>query len=140
MKESVKGKCLCGQVELKFIVEKKEFSVCHCSMCRQWGGGPLMTVDIDSGFEVLAGDASIGRYNSSEWAERHFCKNCGTHLMYRLKEGGHSNVALGILENSQDYKFSLQIYTDSKPHNYDFANQTKTMTEAEVMAMFAPSV
>lgn len=138
MKKLVKGKCLCGQVELTFAIEKKEFSVCHCSMCRQWGGGPLMTVDLENGFEVLSGDTFIGKYNSSEWAERHFCKNCGTHLMYRLKESGHSNVPLGILENFEEFKFNLQIYIDSKPHNYDFSNQTKMMTEAEVIAMFAP--
>jgi hypothetical protein len=31
-----------------------------------------------------------------------------------------------------------QIFIDEKPAYYTFANQTKTMTGAEVFAMFAP--
>jgi hypothetical protein len=33
---------------------------------------------------------------------------------------------------------SLQVFIDSKPQFYDFANETKMMTGAEVVAAFAP--
>lgn len=43
---SKKGSCLCGSVTLKVQIESETFDVCHCSMCRKWGGGPAFTVDV----------------------------------------------------------------------------------------------
>ncbi|WP_291972226.1 hypothetical protein [Candidatus Symbiopectobacterium sp.] len=41
-----KGQCLCGAVTVE-VPEAcvHEVSVCHCNMCRQWGGGPLLAVE-----------------------------------------------------------------------------------------------
>jgi hypothetical protein len=38
-----------------------------------------------------------------------------------------------------EFEFTEQIFIDRKPAYYDFANQTVTLTEAEVLAKFAPS-
>jgi hypothetical protein len=80
---------------------------------------------------------NLGVYRSSEWAERAFCKQCGTHLYYRLHATGEYFVPAGAFE-SQDFELATQIYIDKKPGYYDFANQTPTMTEAEVIAQYAP--
>jgi hypothetical protein len=53
-----------------------------------------------------------------------------------MKKGNFCNVPLGLLEQSEDLKFHVQIYTDCKPKNYSFADKTLKMTEAEVIAMF----
>ena len=40
----------------------------------------------DCGTDVIFEDESaIGVFESSEWAERGFCKSCGTALFYRLR-------------------------------------------------------
>lgn len=77
----------------------------------------------------------IGIYASSEWAERAFCKSCGTHLYYKLLATGEYFVPAGAFE-SQDFVLASQIYVDKKPDYYSFANQTPMLTEQQVIEQF----
>jgi hypothetical protein len=96
----------------------------------------MLTVHCGPGVEFQGGE-HIGVYASSEWAERAFCKQCGTHLYYRLHASGEYFVPAGAFE-TQDFDLASQIYIDKKPAYYDFANRTPTLTEAEVIAQYAP--
>jgi hypothetical protein len=129
------GYCLCKKVRISIQPEKKVFDACHCGMCRRWGGGPALTVEGGKTIQ-FQGEEFISRYRSSAWAERGFCKNCGTHLFYHLKDANFYNFSLGIFDNASHFQFKVQIYIDSKPSNYAFANKTEEMTEAEVIAKF----
>ncbi len=130
------GSCLCKAVSVNFLLVEEVFDVCHCSMCRKWGGGPAFTVA--GGHKVdFTGHESIAIYSSSFWAERGFCKTCGTHLFYRIKETGFYNFPLGIIENNEQLRFHLQIFIDNKPDHYNFENQTMLMTEADVIAKYS---
>lgn len=131
------GTCLCGSVNVSVELDKTTFDACHCSMCRRWGGGPALTIDGGKNIS-FTGKEFITVYNSSDWAERGFCKNCGTHLFYRLKNSDYCNFPLGLLKDTEHFKFHMQIFIDNKPQNYEFANQTETMTEAQVIAKFGP--
>ncbi len=131
-----KGHCLCGSV--KITAEKMSNSVgsCHCGMCRRWAGGPLLAVDCGS--EVsFEGEENIGVFESSDWAERGFCKNCGTGLFYRLKESNQYMLPAGIFEEDENFVFDLQIFIDEKPPYYNFSNETDNMTGVEVFAKYA---
>ncbi|MCG3738137.1 GFA family protein, partial [Vibrio cincinnatiensis] len=33
------AKCLCGSVALEVEYASNEVAACHCSICRNWGGG-----------------------------------------------------------------------------------------------------
>jgi hypothetical protein len=132
-KKHVSGVCLCGAVKVTGTIEKEMFDVCHCGMCRKWNGGPGMSAPATRDVQ-FQGQDSIAVYNSSEWAERGFCKKCGTHLFYRLKKEGTYALSLGLLENTDHFPFELQIFIDQKPDNYSFANETEKLTEAEVFA------
>lgn len=131
------GKCLCGSVELNIELSSSETEVaaCHCSMCRNWLGGPMLAVD--SGvLKSISGEASITRYQSSEWAERGFCNKCGTSLFYYLKPADQYHFPVGLLSGDLQFKLSHQIFIDEKPHYYSFSNETENMTGAEVFAHF----
>ena len=130
------GSCLCKAVSLSFSLVEEVFDACHCSMCRKWSGGPAFTV-AGGGNVTFKGEESITTYSSSAWADRGFCKTCGTHLFYRLKETGFYNFPLGLIDDNELLKFHLQIFIDSKPEHYTFANDTELMTEAEVIAKYA---
>lgn len=132
----VHGQCLCGKVKLKASPAELKAGACHCQFCRTWSGGPLLT--LDCGTEVkLDGACFISTFNSSEWAERGFCNNCGTHLFYRLKQNGQYFIPVGLLALAQDPVFDHQIFIEQKPGWYCFANQTTELTGAEVFALFA---
>jgi hypothetical protein len=86
----------------------------------------------------VSGAESVAVYASSQWAERAFCKSCGTHLYYRLLATGEYFVPAGAFE-SDDFKLASQIYVDKKPDYYSFANQTPMLTEQQVIEQFSAS-
>ncbi|MFB9887907.1 GFA family protein [Balneatrix alpica] len=135
--QQVEGQCLCGAVTFQASQVCAEVGVCHCGICRRWGGGPFLAVE--AGTQVtFQGQEQIGLYASSEWAERGFCKSCGTHLFYRLKEQQTHFIPVGLINDLQQPVLDHQIFIDKKPSFYDFANVTTNLTEAEVFARYAP--
>jgi len=134
--KQISGVCLCGAVTIKANPAKNIFDACHCTMCRKWGGGPALTIEGGSDMQ-MSGQEFISTYDSSQWAERGFCKRCGSHLFYHLKGSNFWNFSAGLFKETDDFKFHVQIFVDSKPPCYDFVNKTEMMTEAEVLAKFA---
>lgn len=128
------GRCLCGNVCLTATPKSRHLGACHCDMCRKWGGGPLLVVDCED--VNLDGSDHVGIFDSSDWAERGFCKQCGTHLFYRLKQGGLYAVPVGLLEGDGDWQFAEQVFIDSKPGYYSFAEKTRNLTGEELFAQF----
>jgi len=131
----MKDQCLCGAVSIE-INTVSEVDACHCGMCRRWGGGPYMS--IDGGTELtITGEEMVTRYESSEWAERGFCSQCGTHLFYFLKPKQQYFLTAGFFQGVTDFDFNKQIFIDQKPSFYEFANQTENFTEEQVMKLFS---
>ena len=131
-----KGSCLCGTVRIAIKATNNNVGACHCSMCRKWGGAPLLATDCGSDV-YFEGSDNISVFSSSAWAERGFCSNCGSHLFYRLKKEGHYAVPIGLLDEGEQWVLDQQIFIDEKPSFYSFANQTKNLTGAEVFAQYA---
>ncbi len=130
-----KGQCICGSVRVTAKSPAEDIGACHCGTCRRWGGGPLLAIDCGTDF-AFDDDSAVATYDSSEWADRGFCNKCGTHLFYRLKESGQYIVPIGLFNDADGMTFGHQVFVDEKPDYYDFANETKNMTGAELFAMF----
>ncbi len=129
------GKCLCGAITVK-TPDRKTVDACHCSMCRRWAGGPALGIACGTDVEIENPD-KLKVYHSSEWAERAFCSECGTHIFYKLLPTGEYFVPAGLFQEAIEFEFTEQIFIDNKPDYYAFANQTVNLTEAEVFAKFA---
>ncbi len=129
------GKCLCGAVEISISAAADKIGACHCTMCRRFSGGSAFmavhgTEQIDA-----KGAEHIGRYKSSDWAERGFCTQCGTPLFYHLTVGTMEYFySAGLFQNDdKDFKVNLEIFVDQKPDFYDFANaQSQRKTSEKV--------
>lgn len=133
---AAKGSCLCGAVQIQAPSMSLAAGACHCDTCRKWGGGPLMAVDCHTDVK-LSGEDKIAVYASSDWAERGFCSNCGTHLFYRLKQNGQYIMPIGLFDQESTSHFDHQVFIDEKPAYYSFANDTRNMTGAELFAQFS---
>jgi hypothetical protein len=133
---STTGQCLCGAVKFSAEGVPHDVTACHCSMCRRWTGGPDLAVEAES--VTFDGEENIGRYRSSAWAERGFCKVCGSNLFYRLVEADRYLLAPGAFDDQSGFRMTLQVFVDDKPGYYSFADETEMMTGAEVFAMYAP--
>ncbi len=129
------GSCLCCSIRITAINPSNKVGACHSGMCRKWGGGPFM--EIDCGTEVtFEREEYITVYNSSSWAQRGFCKKCGSHLFYRLKESKQHMVAVGLFDHQEHFVFESQVFIDRKPSFYSLSNKTNDMTEAETFEMY----
>ncbi|WP_062229272.1 GFA family protein [Aureimonas frigidaquae] len=130
------GGCLCGAVRFTATPAKLEMDVCHCGMCRKWSGGVFMCVPCGTDVAVEDG-ASLKSFASSQWGERVFCGNCGTSLFWRMQDGSATMVSLHAFDDGTPFRFAEEIFIDEKPGLYAFANDTRKLTGAQVMAAFA---
>ncbi|MCB1452923.1 MAG: GFA family protein [Rhizobiaceae bacterium] len=137
MAEALNCRCMCGAVTFSAAPERMTMGVCHCSMCRRWSGGAYMAVGCGESVEFADG-APVTTFDSSAWAERLFCAKCGSTLVWQIKGGKHQSVSAQAFEDPSVFEFRSQIFFDEKPSNFDFANETRNMTGAEVMAIYAP--
>ncbi len=135
MGQKLSGHCLCGAVKFTAVPEAKEMGVCHCEMCQRWTGGVYMAVHCEA--VDIEDESSLGVYSSSDFAERVFCKVCGTSLFWRMKDGSFTAVSMQALDDRSGFKFTSEIFVDEQPSIYAFSNNTHRMTGPEVIAQFA---
>ena len=136
------GKCVCGAVRYTIQTDKKEVGACHCEMCRAWSGGVFIGLQAAPRDVAWEGEENLTIYKSSPWAERAFCGTCGASMFYRVTapgpHQGQLHIGAGTLDSYGDAKMTEEIFIDGKPAAYSFAGETRTMTAAEMMALFAP--
>ena len=129
MSDQLKGQCLCGAVTFTATPVGDKMGICHCGMCRRWTAGTFMVTDC--GDTVAFDDESkLGRYRGSSWGERLFCTACGSTLVWQTQDGKNQHVSIHAFDAPEKFAFASQIYIDRKPDTYEFANETKNMTEA----------
>jgi hypothetical protein len=131
------GKCLCGAVKFDAELVSNDFSACHCGMCVRWSGGSAYFAAPTKSV-TFQGEENIGRYVSSDWAERGFCKTCGTNLFYFLKPRGAYMMSVGTFDDTSSFAMKREIFIDRKPPGYAFAGDHERWTEAETFAKLAP--
>ncbi len=129
---SATGQCLCGAVRFEAEGVDTHIHSCHCNICRNWSGGPLLAAGVAS--VRFSGEEHISRYDSSEWAERGFCARCGSNLFYRLKEADHYILCMGAFTDETPFELAGEIYVDEKPPGYAFAGEHPRQTGEEFMA------
>ncbi|MEO0913001.1 MAG: GFA family protein [Pseudomonadota bacterium] len=137
MAEGRTGRCLCGAVSYVVHDDVKDVSVCHCTMCQRWSGGIHVGFEASAGGVTFAGEENITVYKSSEWAERAFCKICGSPVYYRITAEGpmHGAYAMeaGTLDSRDGLPLAKEIFVDQKPDGYAFAGDHPRMTEREFL-------
>lgn len=141
MNETRTGGCLCGAVRFEVELDKGEIGVCHCGMCRRWSAGPFFAIHRPADRGRLTEDRGLAWYQSSDWARRGFCRECGASLFYQLssQESPDWIVSSEALDNTAGLRITSHIFVDAKPDHYDFADDAPRLTEAEFMATLESS-
>lgn len=130
------GGCMCGAVRFEAETDDR-FSVCYCKMCQRWASGVFMGAPT-TGFTVTAGVEALTVARTSDWASRAFCNLCGSNIYYKADAQAHPSVAFGSLDDTSGMTPRIQFFIDRKPDGFALDIDTKTMTEAECIAHFAP--
>lgn len=87
------GGCQCGAVRFHVEGALGDASVCHCRMCQKAGGNfylPLVSV---RGAKVTWTRGAPRKFQSSNFASRGFCGDCGTPLFYEAPDGMALTIA-----------------------------------------------
>jgi hypothetical protein len=132
--KTMSGRCLCSAVKFTAETVETHHHVCHCGMCRRWGGGP--TFGASASGVKFEGEQDITRYTSSDWAERGFCRHCGSHLFYFLKPANQYILCVGTFDDTRPFAIASEIYVDHKPPGYTLSGNHPRLTEAEFLAKF----
>ncbi|MEM9784468.1 MAG: GFA family protein [Pseudomonadota bacterium] len=133
----VEGACLCGAVRVTLPEAVATTDACHCGMCRTLcGGGPMLALHAPGGAKPkVVGEDHLTVYRSSDWAERAFCRVCGTPVWYRFIEHDFHSMAAGLFDAST-LTLTREIFIEDKPALYDLAGERPRLTEEQVIAAF----
>ncbi len=136
---SKSGHCLCGAVRFTATRWDENVGICHCGMCQRWAGGPFISVTLPVDAVTVAGADRIVTRETSDWATRSRCGDCGSPLWYQQKGGTEYYTAIGLFDDHDGLVLHHEIFIDRKPGTYAFAGEHERETEAETMARFASS-
>lgn len=128
----MKGQCLCGAVTIELRDAHQEIDVCHCSMCQHWTGS--MYAGIEGEDFTITGEDQVSTYRSSEWAERAFCKTCGSSLWYKFLPTDNRTFLAGLFDLPPGLPIKQQIFVDEKPDWFDIAQKSPMKTGTQIIA------
>ena len=138
------GQCLCGAVTVSLRTGRDTFNACNCGMCRRWtGGGRYYSIFAAPEELTIEGRDRIAERQTSDWAARANCADCGTPIWYRptapAAKGG-LGLSLGLFDDISGLTLRYEYFSDLRPAAFDETGTTyKPLTTAQTIAMFAPS-
>jgi hypothetical protein len=135
---STSGHCLCGAITFTAEHVDHEHHACHCAMCRRWSGGSGFLGASATGV-TFHGTEHLGRYTSSAWAERGFCKMCGTLLFYFLRPTQTYTISVGAFDDQSPFRLVREIFIDKKPQGYSYVGEHERWTEQETFERLTPT-
>lgn len=140
--ETREGGCLCGAVRFRAGLTKREFGACHCSMCRRWTGSALLGMTVPEGNVEWQGSEHIASRQTSPWAMRAWCRECGSALYYKVtmdnEWAGNLELPIGVFDNASGLTMSNEIYIDHKPDSFAYAGEgRKLMTRQDCIEKFS---
>lgn len=103
-------------------------------MCRRWTGGPFLAAETHG--VVFEGEENIVRYKSSDWAERGFCRTCGSTLFYFMIPSKGYAMSVGAFDEQSTFRLAREIFIDAKPDGFAFSGDQERWTEAKVLEEF----
>ncbi|MCC6889541.1 MAG: GFA family protein [Hyphomicrobiales bacterium] len=106
------GGCQCGAVRYALARPPLRACICHCRMCQKASGQPFMAFATLRQEDLQWTRGAPELFRSSTLAERGFCRNCGTPLMFKF-EGDEINVTIGSLDTPSAFAPAVQYGIES---------------------------
>jgi hypothetical protein len=97
--QTFEGGCLCGAVRYRATAAPVRVVICHCSMCKKHSGAPALAFVHFPLQSLIWTKGQPTRYQSSEFAQRGFCAQCGSTLtMHEEVLADRVQIAVGSLD------------------------------------------
>ena len=114
----ITGVCLCGAVRFEITGPLRDVVLCHCAMCRKTHGHIGAYTNVSRAHLRLIESRGLKSYDSSSFARRSFCGECGASLFWERPAGDTVSVAAGVLDPPTGLAAMLQIFVDSAGDYY----------------------
>jgi len=104
-------------------------------MCQRWSSGMFMGVHATT-HEITEGAQAVSTYKSSPWAERSFCKTCGSNLYYSMDSMDGVSFGLGLFDSTEGIACETEYFTDLRHKEIAFTNKPTSLTSTEIKEKF----
>ncbi|MEP5759259.1 MAG: GFA family protein [Litoreibacter sp.] len=118
----VKGRCDCGAVKFEVDVVRETVTVCHCRQCRRTSGHVWASTKAKFDAVIFSSDHGLEWYESSGFAKRGFCRNCGSSLFYRMNNEDGVGISAGCLETPTNLRIGKHIFCKDKGDYYEISD------------------
>lgn len=107
------GSCLCQAITYEVDQLDMPISHCHCHTCRKAHGAAFASTAgvMREHFRWLKGVEWLASYESSPGKRRHFCSQCGSHLMAERATQPHVIVRVATLDDDPAMTPQAHIWT-----------------------------
>lgn len=130
------GQCMCGAVQVAATTSRPDLRVCHCEMCRRQNSFAFVSIQVDQ--DSIKMDGPVTVFKSSDWAQRAFCKTCGSTIWYGMQSDTHRNLSAGLFGKTDDVLVQ-EYFVDECILGAGFDGAHQKLTRDETFALFAPS-
>jgi hypothetical protein len=95
------GGCLCGAIRYEFEPNDVRNWFCHCRMCQQFSGAVVTNnlVVYLKDFRWVQGEPAY--FKSSKIAERGFCADCGSSLVFAPLQTDYICIQMGTMDDPE---------------------------------------
>jgi hypothetical protein len=113
------GSCNCKGVRFRTRGPLRELSACHCTQCRKQTGLHYVATNVTLDRITIEGADEITWYNASTFAQRGFCRICGSALFWRRNGADNISIVAGAFDTPTNLRIAYHIYCADKADFYD---------------------
>lgn len=119
----LEGGCACGAVRYRLSSQPRDAGYCHCRICQLTGGSPVMAFATVPRDDLVVLEGEPARRASSEFAERWYCRDCGTPLaILATYQPGTIDFPIATLDDPGAVAPGFHIWTRSRIGWFDTAD------------------
>lgn len=112
------GSCLCRAVRYEIDVLASPIGFCHCHTCQKaHAAAATPTARVrNENFRWLAGSELVKGYESSPGKVRHFCSQCGSHIVATRAGQDECILRVATLDADPEVRPVVHIWTSHDAH------------------------
>ncbi len=119
---AVTGHCECGAVRFTVAGPLREVVNCHCAQCRRFHGHVGAYTNAAGADVRFAEERGLRWYQSSGFAHRGFCGECGSSLFWRRIGSDTLSIAAGCLDAPTRLHTVGHIFVAHRGDYYEIAD------------------
>ena len=115
------GSCLCCAVKYEIHSPLGPVLACHCIQCRKQTGNYWSSIEVADRDLKFTTDDRLKLYRSSPAAQRGFCSECGSTLLWKKDGSDTTSITAGTIDGPTGAQLKGHIFCESADDYYEIA-------------------